>query len=210
VFPTTIWTTIRQAAADDRDALDGFARRYREPVLRYLRSRSVRGDDAEDLCQEVFLRILRGNVLGKADAARGRFRSLVLTVARNALLDRLRRRNEPAVDVEVAEPAAVDPEFDREWAWHLTERALEHLRESGSPYYAVLRGHLDGEAQDRQKLWIARKKLAGLLRREVAFTCATGADFQEELAYLAQFLRPGALAAWREDGPPEPPPAGAE
>ena len=32
--------------------------------------------------------------------------------------------------------------FDHEWAWHLAERGLEAMRESGSPYYQILVDHL--------------------------------------------------------------------
>jgi RNA polymerase sigma factor (sigma-70 family) len=203
VFPTTIWTTIRQAAASDRDALEGFAERYRAPVLSYVRSRGLSAEDAEDLCQDVFVRILRAGLLEKADAARGRFRGLLLTVARNAVTDRFRRRERTPAALELeldSEPRSEDPQardaaFDQGWAWHLTERALARLGEESPSYRDVLQGHLDGVAQDRNRLWIARRKLAALLKNEVAFTCLTQADFEDELAYLAQFLRPSALAA---------------
>ena len=68
---------------------------------------------------------------------------------------------------------------------------MDALREEGSPYYDILAGHVLGERQDRNKLWIARRKLVAHVRREVAYTCRTHADFEEELAYLAQYLRPG-------------------
>jgi RNA polymerase sigma factor (sigma-70 family) len=203
VFPTTIWTTIRQAAASDRAALEGFAERYRTPVLRYVRSRGLQDQDAEDLCQEVFVRILRAGLLEKADRTRGRFRGLLLTVARNAVTDRYRRGErtprtaelEQDLEPQATDPEPRDPEFDQGWAWHLTERALERLADESPGYRDVLQGHLDGMPQDRNKLWIARKKLAALLKNEVAFTCQTQADFEDELAYLAQYLRPSARAA---------------
>ena len=102
--------------------------------------------------------------------------------------DRLRKRREPLANG--IEPAGRDPEFDRGWAVHLTERAMERLQTQGSPYYDVLAGHLCGEKQDRQKLWIARGKLAALVRNEVALTCSGREDYEEELAYLASYLRP--------------------
>jgi RNA polymerase sigma-70 factor (ECF subfamily) len=162
VFPTTIWTTIREAGADDRQALETFADRYRGPVLEYIQRRGFRGADADDICQDVFVRVLKGGVLAKADRARGRFRSLLLAVTTRVIQDRLRKRRE--TPVETIEPEHVDEtEFDRAWAWHLTARALERLREQGSPYYEVLEEHLAGRPQDRQRLWIARKKLAARL-----------------------------------------------
>jgi RNA polymerase sigma factor (sigma-70 family) len=187
VFPTTIWTTIHQAGAQDSVALADVAERYRQPVLEFIHRRGYRGHDAEDLCHDVFLRVLKGGVLAKADRDRGRFRSLLLSVTVHVIQDHLRKRREKPV--EDLEPPQRDTEFDEGWALHLTERALQRLHEQGSPYYQVLEGHLAGQRQDRNKLWIARRKLASLIRQEVAFTCATRADYEAELAYLSQYLQ---------------------
>ncbi len=65
MFPTTIWTTIRQAGEQDAGALDDFAERYRRPVLEYVQRRGFRGADGDDICQDVFLRVLKGGVLAK-------------------------------------------------------------------------------------------------------------------------------------------------
>jgi RNA polymerase sigma factor (sigma-70 family) len=192
VFPTTIWTTIRRAGDQDTAALQDVAVRYRTPVLEYIRKRGFQGSDAEDLCQDVFVRVLEGGVLAKADRQRGRFRSLLLSVTTHVIQDRLRKRRElPVEDPEISQGVErPQPEFDEGWALHLAERAMQRLKEEGSPYYKVLEGHLSGEPQDRNKLWIARRKLAAHIRREVAYTCATRDDFQEEIAYLARYLRP--------------------
>ena len=186
---------IREAGDADPAALEGFARSYREPVLDAIRRGGVAGEDAEDLCQEVFLRVLQGGVLSKADRERGRFRSLLSTVTRRCVLDRLRRRRpEAPLPEDAGEPAdteaeaAAQAEFDRDWVWHLTTRALERLRESGSPYHAVLERHLAGQPQDRNRLWIARGKLAALVRAEIAATCAGPGDYEQELAHLAPYL----------------------
>jgi DNA-directed RNA polymerase specialized sigma24 family protein len=192
VFPTTTWATIRGAAARDRDALERFAAAYRAPVLAFIKRKGFPEHDAEDLCQSVFLRICSSDVLATADPAKGRFRSLILSVARHVVQDRWRKGNrerpleaaaEPAFD-----PAARDDEFDRAWVLHLAETALGRLREQGSPYHEVLRAHLDGTPQDRQKLWIARKKLIALIRDEVARTCSSKEELEDELAYLSPFL----------------------
>jgi hypothetical protein len=189
MFPTTVWTTIRLAGEEDQSALQDFATRYRAPVLSFIHRQGYQGSDAEDLVQDVFVRVLQGGVLAKADRDRGRFRSLLLAVTKYVILDKRRKRKTetPLPDLE---PAQRDPEFDESWALHLTERAMTQLRVSGSPYYDVLEAHLTGQTVDRNKLWIARKKLATLIRREVAHTCATMTDFEEELAYLARYLRP--------------------
>ena len=101
VFPTTIWTTIHQAGEQDTVALEDVAQRYRQPVFEYIRRRGFNGNDAEDICQDVFVRVLQGGVLAKADRQRGRFRSLLLSVTTHVILDRLRKRREtPVEDLE--------------------------------------------------------------------------------------------------------------
>ncbi len=189
MFPTTIWTTIHRAGGQDADAIARVAELYRAPVLEFIKRRGFRGGDADDVCQDVFLRVLQGGVLATADEERGRFRSLLLSVTTHVMQDRQRRRRETPVE-DLEPPARDEPEFDEGWAMHLAGRALERLREQGSPYYDVLEAHLTGQPQDRNKLWIARTKLAALIRQEVAFTCASRADYEEEMAYLAPFLRP--------------------
>lgn len=200
MFPTTVWTSIRRAGEDDGDSLRAFAEGYRPAVLAYVRARGFDAQTAEDLCQDVFVRVLRGGVLGKADPARGRFRSLMLTVTTRVIQDHLRRdhvrhdhaRSEAERALARGEPERVEeaPDFDRAWAWHVTERALARLREQGSPYHQVLVDHLEGRATTRNRLWIARKKLSAAVRAEVASTCASHEDFEQEIAYLARFLRP--------------------
>ena len=203
-----MWTVIREAGANDRLALERFAADYRGAVLGYVRSRGHDAGRAEDLCHDVFVRLLSGNVLAKADAARGRFRSLLLCVARRVLQDDLRKRR-PEVTVEELEVVERDPDFDRAWVVHLAERAIERMREEGSPYHAVLTRHLAGDAQDRNKLWIARTKLVSLIRHEIALTCRSHEEFEEEVAYLSQFLARGAPPASpsppRQPSPPKQP-----
>ena len=111
MFPSTIWTTIRLAGEQEQDALEEFAQRYRAPILNYIQKRGFLGNDAEDLCQDVFVRVLQGRVLAKADRERGRFRSLLLAVTSRVIQHRLRKRT--ATPVEDLEPPDRLPEFDR-------------------------------------------------------------------------------------------------
>lgn len=189
MFPTTVWTTIREAGGDDRSALEAVAGAYRDPVLAFIRARGFREAEADDLCQEVFVRVLQGDVLAKADPARGRFRSLLLTVATRVMQDRWRRRPPEGAGDAAREAAVPAADFDRAWALHLAERALQRLRETGSPYYEVLDDHLHGRPQDRNRLWHARKKLSAEIRREIAWTCTDHADLEAELELLAPYLR---------------------
>lgn len=187
MFPTTVWDVVRAAGGRDPDALDQIAQEYRAPVLAFIRMRGFDASLAEDLCQDVFVRLLAGGVIGKADAQKGSFRSLLCTVTIRVIQDWRRRRHEiPAPEVDVAVEA---PSFDRVWVRFLLERALKGLREASPRSYEVMRSHLAGERPDRNKLWIARRKLISLMRREIALTCRSPEDIEDEVAHLSPYLR---------------------
>jgi RNA polymerase sigma factor (sigma-70 family) len=188
-----MWDVVEAAGARDPGALDDLAREYRAPVLAFIRRRGVAPDVAEDLCHDVFVRVLRGGVLAKADRDRGTFRSLLCTVTIRVIQDW--RRRHPELPSTNDEPVAPAPDFDRAWAVHLTERALGALKEVSPRAYEVVLGHLAGVKQDRNKLWIARRKLVALIRREVALTCQCREDFEREVAVLSPYLRPSSRAA---------------
>ncbi len=199
MFPTTVWTTIHAAGDGRGDALERVATRYRPAVQAFLRGRGLPDAEADDVCQDVFVRVLSGGVLAKADPERGRFRSLLLSVTRHVMVDRLRKRREDALgEYDVAQADDRDDAFDREWVLHLSRVAMERMEEEESPFLDVLRKHLAGVAQDRRKLWQARRKLIAMIRREIAMTCATHQDFEDETAYLSRFLAPSEKKGQKE------------
>jgi RNA polymerase sigma-70 factor (ECF subfamily) len=75
-------------AADDRDFEAVYAR-YRPEIVRYL-SRLAGQNDAEDLAQEVFLKVGRGIADFRGDSG---IRTWIYRIARNAAIDRLRSRS---------------------------------------------------------------------------------------------------------------------
>ncbi len=188
MFPTTVWDDIEAAAGRDPAALDRLAQQYRPAIVAFIRRRGIDGNQAEDLCHDVFARLMSGDVLAKADAGRGRFRSLLCTVTIRVIQDWGRRRTDvPSGDVD---PGALESDFDRIWALHLLERGFQRLRESSPGSYEVLREHLEGLKPDRQKLWIARGKLVSFIRREIAGTCRSSQEVDEEVLSLSPYLRP--------------------
>ncbi len=192
MFPTTVWSTIREAGSADHAALDRLARRYRPAILAFLRKRGL-GADAEDVCQDVFVRVLSGNVLRSADPERGRFRSLLLTITKRVIADRYRQaKPTPAsLDADPADPNdARDDTFDREWAMCLLGLAFDRLQAEAPDAYATLQRHLVGDKQDRTRVWRARRKLVAFTRLAIAETCATHAEFEAEAVYLSRFVRP--------------------
>ena len=80
-FPTTRWTLV-VAAGDPhrkevRSALVSLCENYWYPLYAYLRRRGCPPDQAQDLTQEFFIRVLEGRYLDRADPEKGRFRSFL-------------------------------------------------------------------------------------------------------------------------------------
>lgn len=93
-FATTQWTLIWRAAdersEDGKPALAEVVHRYWEPLYAFARRQGFSREDAEDATQEFLAEWMRGELLSKADPAKGRFRSYLLTIWKRFLIDRRR------------------------------------------------------------------------------------------------------------------------
>src|SRR5579871_5875989 len=148
-FPTTRWTLVMAAGdpqrKEARSALVFLCENYWYPLYAYLRRRGYPPDQAQDLTQEFFTRVLEGRYLDRADPEKGCFRTFLLTslkffVADEADRNRARKRGGRAlVPLELSsgeeryqrEPAHDEtPEriFERRWALAVLDRVLERLR----------------------------------------------------------------------------------
>src|ERR1700730_11141140 len=82
-FPTTRWTLVVAAAdpqrKEARSALVSLCEGYWYPLYAYIRRRCYPADQAQDLAQEFFIRVLEGRYLDRAVPEKGRFRSFLLT-----------------------------------------------------------------------------------------------------------------------------------
>lgn len=199
-FQSTLWTVIRGAGRGDEAALRDFVLKYRPPVLAYLARRGFRAE-AEDLAQEVFLRVFQDRVLLKADPALGRFRSLILSVTRHVLghhVEReLAKKRQPPPSrrtplrrgEEAGEPSESDEDFDREWVAHLIDVALARLAKEHPNYHEALRAVLSGGAPpDYNHVARGKKKLADYLKDQVRDYSASSAELDEELRFLSKFF----------------------
>ncbi|PYI72634.1 MAG: hypothetical protein DMF08_05710 [Verrucomicrobia bacterium] len=96
-FVTTRWSLIFSGAGlgsgdlEMRQALAELCQIYWRPIFLFIARRGYSREDAEDLTQDFFVRILKADWLQKADPARGRFRSLLLKSLQNFLKARRRR-----------------------------------------------------------------------------------------------------------------------
>jgi RNA polymerase sigma-70 factor (ECF subfamily) len=172
-FPTTRWTLVVAAGAPDakepRSALVALCEGYWYPLYAYLRRRGYSADQAQDLIQAFFMRVLEGRYLNRADPEKGRFRSFLLTSLKFFVADegdrhRAHKRGGGAVlPLEFSsgegryqrEPSHDEtPEriFERRWALSVLDRVVEKLRdefvEHGRPDHfdrlkVFLLGHSD-------------------------------------------------------------------
>lgn len=90
-FVTTQWALVRAAAGDDSavaaDALARLCSLYWYPVFAFVRRRGHSVEDAQDLTQAFFARILEKGDFSAADPDRGRFRTFLLTACEHFLLN---------------------------------------------------------------------------------------------------------------------------
>lgn len=153
-FATTRWSLVLAAGqkpdARSADALTGLCELYWYPVYAFVRRQGHRPDEAADLTQEFFARVLEKNYFQDADPQRGRFRAFLCASVRHFLSnerDRSRALKRGgtsppiSLDVETAEGTYrleprddLTPEklFDRRWALILLDRVLARLRDSHS------------------------------------------------------------------------------
>lgn len=86
-FPTTRITLIEAACGEPtaaaRDALSVLCTAYWYPIYAYIRRHGYRREDAEDLAQGFFTRVLEKHYLRDFERTRGRFRSFLLVALRH-------------------------------------------------------------------------------------------------------------------------------
>ena len=112
----------------EREAFDELAERWHLPIWRYVRRLMGSDDEAEEVTQEVWLRILRG-ILALQEPER--LPAWIFTIARRTVMDRLRVRyaQAPLVPIE-EEPSARLGTEEPDLGWmdeEVLERALLEL-----------------------------------------------------------------------------------
>ncbi len=142
-FSPTRWSLVIRARGETpeaRVALSELCETYWTPVFRFLQRDGRSEENARELAQEFFTRVLSGNAPLVADPDRGRFRSYLLGAVKHFLSDRREREGRlkrggalspEALDtetgLEIRDMNAIAPDalFDREWALSIMARALE-------------------------------------------------------------------------------------
>ena len=129
-----------QKSGDRDGALSALCECYWPPLYGFVRAKGHSKQDAEDIVQGYFAKLLRNNNIASVDAAHGKLRSFFLSSMRNFLASDYRARSAAkrgggdcpiSLDLEDAERLVpVDPSPDPEQAytrgWALTVLATVH------------------------------------------------------------------------------------
>jgi RNA polymerase sigma-70 factor (ECF subfamily) len=136
----------RRSSPKAAEALATLCGLYWFPLYAYVRRRGHSADDAQDVTQEFFVRLLDKQTFQIADPERGRFRSFLLASMKHFLANEWRRETaqkrggeqsvisldfddgENRYRLEPAHDATPDKIFERQWALTLLEQTLTKLR----------------------------------------------------------------------------------
>lgn len=206
-MPSTLWTTLLQFHRDPERVKDFVVRRYRQPVVEFARRQGLKDPDAEDVTQEVFIRVCQEKFLARVGQIRGKFRTVLLAVTKHVIANwhrheraglRDRRREVSFEDLQLPEEIPDDAEFDRLWVMNLMAQALERLKDD--PATQALKLQMEGLSYGdiAQKLGRtagditnfihrAKERLRKEIERLIAEYSARE-DLDQELAALRRYL----------------------
>ena len=170
-FHTTRWSVVLAAgnasAADRREALSKLCETYWYPLYVFVRRQGHNANDAQDLTQAFFAKLLERDDLAGLKPDRGKFRAFLLAAMRNFLANDWDRNHaqkrggdrchfsidfqqgEGRYSVEPADPHTPETLFERQWALTLLDLVRTKLRqqyeEAGQlALYQELQGCLTG------------------------------------------------------------------
>ena len=154
IFATTHWTAVlaagRGGSQQAEVALEELCHTYWYPLYAYVRRRGHSREDAEDLTQGFFARLLEKNYLEGITSDKGKFRSFLLVALKRYLANEWDRANrqkrgggvtplsldwqdaETRYQINPADNLSPDRLFDRAWAVIVLERVITRLRDENS------------------------------------------------------------------------------
>jgi RNA polymerase sigma factor (sigma-70 family) len=171
-FATTHWSVVQAAGHDTASAAqparEQLCRTYWYPLYAHVRRRGYSREDAEDLTQAFFTRLLTHGSLSVADSSRGRFRCFLLAGLNHFLANEWNKaraekrggdRNHLSFDTATGEQLydredsrELNPEelYERSWALQFLDHVRARLRhayaeEGKVDRYEALERFLPGE-----------------------------------------------------------------
>jgi RNA polymerase sigma-70 factor (ECF subfamily) len=196
-FVTTHWSVVQAAGAGDSTAgaaLETLCRSYWPPIYAFVRRFGHEPEDARDLTQDFFQRLVERNYPGQADPRKGRFRTFLLITLNHFLLDQRERQcakkrgggqepisfdaatEEERLALEPLDELTPETLFERRWARAILEDAERRLRAefaagNQATQWEVLQNFLPGEqgslsyAEAATRLGVAENTLKSKIHR---------------------------------------------
>jgi len=149
-FATTHWSLVATAQGESpaaREALEKLCRAYWLPIYAFVRRQGYKHEEAEDITQGFFARLLRRRNLDAVRKERGRLRSYLLTSLKSFLTSEHRRamtlkrgKGSQIVPLEELDQASelmlsradsqsADVLYERFWALALMEQVMKRLKD---------------------------------------------------------------------------------
>lgn len=131
---------VRRCVAGDAAAWEEIVQRYHRRIYNICYRFAGSGDDAQDLTQEVFIKMYR--TLKTYDVERGAFMTWVTTITRNLLVDHFRKTKQDrltdSLDVPTSEHQDAAPLSDRIADTGISPDARVQSRETGETVHRAL------------------------------------------------------------------------
>jgi RNA polymerase sigma factor (sigma-70 family) len=149
-FDTTRWTIVLAAkdwtSPEARQALEALCKVYWPPLYAFIRRRGKSPEEAEDLTQGFFTRLLEPDFLKNVDRSRGKFRAFLLASCKYYLANERERASaikrggsklvisidramaEGQYQLELSDESPPDATFDRHWARTLLDTTLQQIQ----------------------------------------------------------------------------------
>jgi len=152
-FVTTQWSVVLAAqgrSATAQQALETLCRRYWRPLYGFIRRGGASPEEAEDLTQAFFARLLERRDLDAVRREKGKLRSYLLVALKNFLANERSRgrtikrgegralisldelRSGEGAAFEPSDPVSIDQIFERNWATTVLEQVLTRLAQEYS------------------------------------------------------------------------------
>jgi len=167
-FATTSWSLVLAAGGRSQEALAELCQAYWYPIYAYVRRRVPDVNEAQDLTQEFFCRLLEKEAIARAQPHRGRFRAFLLTALKNFLANewnkaRAQKRGggktglsldfgsaESLIQIEPFHELTPEKLFERRWVVALVNEVLNRLQAEFAGagklhHFEQLKGALTGE-----------------------------------------------------------------
>jgi RNA polymerase sigma-70 factor (ECF subfamily) len=159
-FDTTHWSVIlaarrRSAPEEAREALAALCSTYWYPLYAFVRRKGYNADEAQDLVQGFFARLLEKDDLQDVDPAKGRFRSFLMAACSHFLAnrrdyERARKRGGGGRAILSIDAVEAERRYDREPSHTLTPERL-YLRRWATTLLDSVLARLQREMADAGK-----------------------------------------------------------